>query len=299
MGALRGFVPLDIGDAQWMQDYGWALLAVAGLFIVSLYLWSYLSKHFQKMKAKEGKYLDSDVIGFLDHVVKAFILIILIFSALYVASIVSEAFRENVWNHILGYLIEIIFIIAIVLIAMLIVRILRRIAKRARVKATSQETLHTSAVEFTSLFLSYVVYVIVAVVVIVVFVSMIPGADPYSALIQFASDNVAAIMSTVVIIIAVYFVVKLIEAILEDYKFRTKKFTPQTIDLFKISIRYALYLMAVLTAIFSLLTLMGLGSVGLVLVIITFVFVVLGIALSYSTVRNIVSGIAIMDVNPF
>ncbi|MGD0057242.1 MAG: mechanosensitive ion channel domain-containing protein, partial [Methanomassiliicoccales archaeon] len=90
-----------------------------------------------------------------------------------------------------------------------------------------------------------------------------------------------------------------IEAILEDFKFRTKKFNPQAIDLFKVSIRYALYLIAFLTAIFSMMSLMGLPTVGLVLVVITFVFVCLAIALSYPTVRNVVSGLAIMDVSPF
>lgn len=80
-----------------MQDYGWAILAVVALFTISLYIWSYVSKHFEKMKRKEGKYLDSDVVEFLSIVVKAVIIIVLVFSAIYVASVISPYFRENVW----------------------------------------------------------------------------------------------------------------------------------------------------------------------------------------------------------
>jgi small-conductance mechanosensitive channel len=299
MDALPSSIALAIGDNQWMQDYGWAILAIVALLTASLYLWSYVSKHFEKMKRKEGKYLDSDVVEFLGHVVKAFIIIVLAFSAIYVASLISPYFRENVWESLLGYILEIILIIVVILLAMLIVRILRRLARRARIKSTTGETLHTSAVEFTSLFLSYVVYVAGSIIVIIIALSMIPGLDPISALEKFFADNVAGIGSTIVIVIAIYFIVKLIEAILEDYKFRTKKFNPQAIDLFKVSIRYALYLVAFLTAIFSILSLMGLPTVGLVLVVITFIFVCLGIALAYPTIRNVVSGLAIMDVSPF
>ncbi|MDD1767874.1 MAG: mechanosensitive ion channel [Methanomassiliicoccales archaeon] len=282
-----------------MQDYGWAILAIIALFTVSLYIWSYISKHFEKLKRKEGKYLDSDVVEFLDLVVKVVIIIVLVFFAIYVASLISPFFKEFVWESLLGYILDIILIIVVVLLAMLIVKILRRLSRRARIKSTTGETLHTSAVEFTSLFLSYVVYIISSIIVIIIALAMIPGIDPISALGDFLENNVAGIMSTIVIIIAIYFVVKLVEAILEDFKFRTKKFNPQAIDLFKVAIRYALYLIAFLTAIFSLLSLMGLPSVGLVLVAITFIFVCLGIALSYPTIRNVVSGLAIMDVSPF
>jgi len=299
MDALPSGTALAIGDTQWMQDYGWAILAIVALFTVSLYIWSYVSKHFEKLKRREGKYLDSDVVEFLGHVVKAVIIIVLAFFAIYVASLISPFFKEYVWESLLGYILDIILIIIVVLLAMLIVKILRRLARRARIKSTTGETLHTSAVEFTSLFLSYVVYVIGSIIVIIIALAMIPGIDPISAVEKFFEDNVAAIGSTIVIVIAVYFVVKLIEAILEDLKFRTKKFNPQAIDLFKVAIRYALYLIAFLTAIFSILSLMGLPIVGLVLVVITFVFVCLAIGLSYPTIRNVVSGLAIMDVNPF
>lgn len=299
MGVLPSLPALEFGDAQWMQDYGWALLAIVALFTVSLYLWSYISKHFEKLKRREGKYLDSDVVEFLGLVVKAIIIIVLVLSSIYVASLISPYFREHVWESSFGYILDIILIVVVILVAMLIVRILRRIARRARIKGDGEQTFHTSAIEFTSLFLSYIIYIIGATIVIVIALSMIPGIDPVSAVEDFLASNIAGIGSTAVIVVAIYFIVKLIEAILEDFKFRTKRFNPHAIDMFKVTVRYALYLTAFITAVFSLLSLMGLTVVGLVLVFIIIVFVCLGIALSYPTIRNVMSGLAIMDVSPF
>ncbi|MGD0057667.1 MAG: hypothetical protein ABSB83_07505, partial [Methanomassiliicoccales archaeon] len=178
-----------------MLDYGWAILAIIALFTISLYVWSYVSKHFEKLKRREGKYLDSDVVEFLGHVVKAVIIIVLAFSAIYVASLISPYFRENVWESLIGYILDIILIIIVILVVMLIVRILRRLARRARIRSTTGETLHTSAIEFTSLSLSYVVYIVGSIIVIIIALAMIPGIDPISALGKFLEVNVAGIGS--------------------------------------------------------------------------------------------------------
>lgn len=290
---------LEVGNTDWLEEYGWAILAFFAIFVVSLYLWSYVSKHFEKMKTKEGKYFDADVVEFLARTIKSLIIIFLIFSLIYVASFVSEFFKENIWNYFSGYIIEIIFIIILLLFTILAGKILRRISKNARIRSLRDGTIHTSAIEFTTLFLSYILYIIVAAIILFVLVSMIPGVNPYAALIDFLEKNQAAIVSTFIIIIAIYLIVKLIEAILDDYKFRTKRFNPQAIDLFKISLKYALYLVAAFTAIFSFFALMGLELVGFLLVAILFTFIILGIIFSYSTARNIVSGFTIMEMSPF
>jgi small-conductance mechanosensitive channel len=290
---------LEVGNTNWLEEYGWAILAFFALFVVSLYLWSYVSKHFERMKTKEGKYFDADVVEFLARTIKSLIIIFLIFSLIYVASFVSEFFKENIWNYFSGYIIEIIFIIVLLLLTILAGKILRRISKNARIRSLKDGTIHTSAVEFTTLFLSYVLYIIVAAIILFVLISMIPGVDPYTALADFLEKNQAAIVSIFIIILAIYLIVKLIEAILEDYKFRTKRFNPQAIDLFKISLKYALYLVAAFAAIFSFFALMGLELVGFLLVAILFTFIILGIIFSYSTARNIVSGFTIMEINLF
>jgi small-conductance mechanosensitive channel len=282
-----------------LNDYGWALLAVIGIFVFSLYIWSYLSKRFDMMRAKEGKYTDSDVIDFLDRMIKVTIILVLTFSTLWTASLISEDFREDFWNPIYGYALDIILVAVIVMIAMLIVRILRRLARRARIKSNTETSIHPSAVEFTSLFMSYVVYALTGLIVIIILISLIPNLDLYDSVVFFLQENGGELAVTAAIVIAIYFLDRLVEAILEDFKFRTKKFSVKEVDLLKMGVRYALLFIAALTAMFSVLSLMGLEAVGFVLVIVTLVFLCLALALSYSTIQNVAAGFGLMDSGPF
>jgi len=290
---------LPVGEGEWMNEFGWALLAVIGLIVFSLYIWSYLSKHFELMRAREGKYTDSDVIDFLERFIKIAIVIILLVSLFFAASILSEWFRENVWVPFLGYALDIIFIVIVVMVAMLIVRVLRRLAKRARIKSSSEESIHTTAVEFTSLFMSYVVYAVTGILVILILISMVPNFNLAAAIEEFIGENAGSLMITAIIVVAIYFFDRMVEAILEDFKFRTKRFSPKEVDFLKSGVRYSLLFIAALTAVFSILTMLGLELVGLVLVIIVITFVCLVLALSYSTIQNIVAGFGLMDTGPF
>lgn len=291
--------PLPVGEAEWMNEFGWALLAVIALIVSSLYIWSYLSRHFDIMRAKEGKYTDSDVIDFLDRFIKISIIIILLFAIFYTASLLSEWFHDNIWQPSSGYALDVILVVIVVMMAMLIVRILRRIARRARIKSSTGDSIHPSAVEFTSLFMSYIVYAVTAVIVILILISMVPDFNLVAAIEDFIAQNGGNLMITIIIVIAIYFLDRLIEAILEDFKFRTKRFSPNEVDFLKTGVRYALLFIAALTAIFSILTMLGLELVGLVLVITVITFLCLALALSYSTIRNIVAGFGLMDTGPF
>jgi len=51
--------------------------------------------------------------------------------------------------------------------------------------------------------------------------------------------------------------------------------------------------------IFSVFVMIGEQTVGLILVGVTLIFLTLGIVLFYSTIQNIVSGLALMDTSPF
>lgn len=291
--------PLEAGEATWLNEYGWAILAIMGLIVFSLYLWSYLSKQFDLMRVKEGKYTDSDVIDFLERMVKITIVLFLLYATFWAVSLISADFKNDFWDPLSSYAVDIILIVIVVMTAMLFVRILRRIARRARIKSAGEESIHPSAVEFTSLLMSYVIYVMTGIIVILIFISLIPDLDLYRAVVLFLQENGGELGITIAIVIAIYFIDRLVEAILEDFKFRTKRFSVKEVDLLKLGVRYSLFIIAALTAIFSILSLIGLETVGLLLVILTLVFICLAIALSYSTIQNIAAGFGLMDTGPF
>ncbi len=85
------------------------------------------------------------------------------------------------------------------------------------------------------------------------------------------------------------------DEILEDYKYRTKRFSPQVIDLFKSVIRYVLWTIAILTITYSLFALLNLQDVGTLFIVLVLTFIVVTLVLAYPTLRNIFSGLALMD----
>ncbi len=292
-------VPLATGDGDWLNTYGWALLFVMAMFVVSLYVWSYVSKAFDKLASKEGRYLDSDVAIFLDHMVKTVIIIMLAFLSGYVTSLVWSEFRDIVWIPYLNVIVDVIIIAVIVLVSMLIVHIFRRIAKRERMTRREVTTFGRSTVELTSLVMSYVVYLIAVVLTLIILITLIPTLNPYQAAADFLNKNGTVIGTIAVIIVAIFLVMRLIGEVLEDFKYRTKKFNPQVIDLFRAVIGYSLWTVAFLTIVFSIFSLFNLAEIGLILVILILSLVMVGVALSYSTIRNIFAGLAIMDSSPF
>jgi small-conductance mechanosensitive channel len=292
-------VPLATGDPVWMDTYGWPALFVMAMFVVSLYVWSYVSKAFDRMATKEGKYFDSDVVHFLDRMVKSGIVILLSFFSGYVASLVWKDFKHQIWTPYLNVIIDVIIIVVIVLVAMLIVHILRRIAKRERMANREVASFGRSNKEMTILVMSYVVYLIAVTLTLIIIITLIPTLNPYQAASEFLNKNGAVVGTIIVIIIAIYLVMRLIGEVMEDFKYRTKKFNPQVIDLFRTLIGYSLWTIAFLTIVFSIFSLFNLAEIGFILVILIMSVILVGVSLSYSTIRNIFAGLAIMDSSPF
>ncbi len=292
-------VSLATGDGDWLNTYGWAILFVMAMFVVSLYVWSYVSKAFDRLSSKEGKYLDSKVAIFLKHMIKTIIVIMLSFLSGYVASLVWMEFRDDVWSPYLYVIVDVIVIVIIILVAMLIVHLFRRIAKQERMTKREVSTFGRSTVEMTSLVMGYVVYLIAVALTLIIVTTLIPTLNPFQAAADFLNKNGTVVGTIIVIIIAIFLVLRLIDEVMEDFKYRTKKFNPQVVDLFRAVIGYALWTIALLTIVFSLFSLFNLAEIGLILVILIMAFIMVFVVLSYSTIRNIFAGLAIMDSSPF
>ena len=292
-------LPFEVGDAQWMNDYGWAILALVGVFTLSLYLWSYLRKNFEIWKAHEGRYFDSEVLDYTRRMALLFIISLLVISAYIVVSWTLKLTSDQVWPALTVDVFKVMSIIIILLVARLIVLVLGRVARRSRANAGVGNSM-PSALEFSSLLLSYIIYVGSAILVLLIILSMFTPLDMvFKGLQEFLVNNEGSIAVTVAIIVGLFFTVRLVDTILEDVKFRSKKFNPQVIDLLESAIRYALIIIGFLIVVFNLFVMVGMEAVGILLVVVTLIFICLGIALSYSTIQNIVSGLALMDTSPF
>jgi small conductance mechanosensitive channel len=299
MAAAQWSSAFAADTSEWLSTYGWPLLLLFMALVVCLYIWSYLNKNLEKMKRVDSDYLDGDVVEYLGLMAKTTMIVVLVFLLAYVLSLLWPEFNDLVWVPYLDLALKLVIILVVLMFAGLIAKVLRHFSRRSRIASKGVKGRSGSAVEFTSLLLSYIVYVAAAVVVLIVLMTYFADINTLDWLSQFWDENASRIEALFVFWVAVILITRLTNAIFEDYKFRTKKFNPQVIDLFKSLVRNVLYLIAFLVSIFLLFTIMGLQEVGLVLVITIVVFICLGIALSYPTVKNIVAGLAIMNTEIF
>jgi small-conductance mechanosensitive channel len=278
-----------------MSEVGWPLLFwIAGL-VISLYIWSYLTRTFDKMKRQCGKYIDGSVASAIELAIKVGIVSILVLSGLYVLSLAWPEFKTSIWDPLIPYAIDLTIIVFIFLIARILVHFMRHIALMNRTCEPEEVDLKRKTLRTTSLVLSYVIYIIAMVVALLVILALIPDLDVVDSLSTFLNDHFALLITVIVIILAIYFIIKLVEEILEDYKYRTKRISPQVIDLFSTVIRYVLWTIALLTITYSMFSLLNLQDVGLLLIILVLTFIVITLILAYPTLSNIFSGLALMD----
>jgi small-conductance mechanosensitive channel len=289
----------EIGDAQWMNEVGWPILALVGVLTVSLYVWSYLSKNYENWKAHEGRYFDSDVLDASRRTAFIFIVSLFLLCTYIVISIILNLTSDPSWGGVTNPLFKLFTIIIIILASRLAVMVLNRMVRKHRADRMGGNAM-PAALEFSTLLLSYAIYIISAILVLLMAFSIFMNLNTlFGDITDFLSSKEPDILATLAIVIGIYLAIKMEETILEDIKFRSRKFNPQVIDLIQVGIRYILKIIGVLIVIFNLFSIIGMGDVGILLVLVTLIFICLAIVMAHSTIQNIISGLVLMDTSPF
>lgn len=283
-----------------MNDVGWPILALVGVLTVSLYLWSYLSKNYEIWKANEGRYFDFEVLEASRRMAFIFIVSLLFLCCYVVLSLVFHLTTNSAWPEVTSGVFKLFAMLIIILAARLVVMVLNKLARKHRTDGAGSKGM-PAALEYSAVIVSYAIYIVSSIIVLLLAVSIFTKDLDlvYNNLGTFISEKNPAILGTIAVIVGIYLAIKMEETILEDVKFRSRKFNPQVIDLIQVGIRYILTIIGVLIVIYNLFFIIGMGDVGVLLVLVTLIFIILGIVMSYSTVQNIVSGLVLMDTSPF
>lgn len=297
MPALPAF---EVGDAEWMNDVGWPILALVGVLTVSLYLWSYLSKNYEIWKAHEGRYFDVEVLEASRRMAFIFIVSLLFLCCYVVVSLVFHLTNHPDWPEVTSALFKLFAMLIIILAARLVVMVLNRMARKHGTETAPGKKM-PAALEYSAVILSYVIYIVSSILVLLLAISIFTKDLDlvFSNIGTFISAKNPAILGTIAVIVGIYLAIKMEETILEDVKFRSRKFNPQVIDLIQVGIRYILTIIGVLIVLYNLFYIIEMGDVGVLLVLVTLIFIILGIVMSYTTVQNIISGLVLMDISPF
>ncbi len=284
-------------------DYAPYILAILGIIVITLYSLTYLDRYFKYLKVKERKYeyIDERTFDLIYQAYSYIVLITVIISLMYIASMASPLIKTETWLFI-RYTANVFLAIIILLITATITRIVGKIMdhliKTARVD--TKAVLRTRMLLIMDLLLRYMIYLIGGLIALLI---LLTAADLGPHLVigieEFIEASLPDIFLIIFLLIITYFISKFIGSILEDIKKHSTKFAPPVIDVYKTGLRYGLYLIVTAILISILLGMAGLAQAGL-MVILTFIFViaVLVVLILSTPLKNIVSGFVLMNSDP-
>lgn len=279
-----------------------SVLLILGLSAVFMWVLAAASRRFEVMKIQESKWLDRDTIGFIQRVFQLVWVILVSIAMLAIAQTRSQALRDFL-TWLIARVPAIFLVVVVILGAAIIVRILHRFAGflRGELKVKPSKTAPERALAMTELVLKYAIYTVAVVVAFLGGVRALPASDQagFEAVIALPQIEPAVLVSFLVLLILAIIADRLVDSLFEDFKQRTRKFSARVLDEFKALVRYAVWVIAVIVAIFLALDII-LTAERLVVFAVAFVLVfVVAALISADALRNVLAGVTLMLADPF
>lgn len=288
---------------EFLLIHGIYLFIFIILLIVIGMIWSYISKLLLYMRKKEGKYLDMDTIDFLETFVKILILIGLIVGVIYIISRVYFVVDEYIWMPLFLYLPSIIGIIVVSFVTILTAKVLRRFMKylRGHLEEKPTKVVSPRTITIIEVLIVYAIYVIGFLVVLVIGLAAIGLYDIIiQGTINFLTSSIAYITFIIVTLFIFYFAAKLTDSFFEDFKGKSKRLTPQMIDVTKSFARYIIYFIAGIIVVFALLSMFGLKEMGTTILTLATLGISFIIAMAATgSIGNAISGMILLSTRPY
>lgn len=286
-----------------IEIYGPWVLAIVFLFIALLYLTAYFSRHIQSLKIKGSAFFDDATLDFIN--TGGQYLMVIIFAVLMVATgcASDEWLWENVWTPFSRY-VPYIFSIAIILFfSTLIIMVIHRMIMNLRdeIKDDEEKLMRFRILGIIDIILKWTINIIVWTIVILLGLAMI-GLHEWvtSSTINFLEEKLPSIVFLIVWIFIIYFITRTLESFLTDIKKRSTTISPQMVDLGGTVTRYGLWIFTVILIIYTVLNIFSLEGIStFVMLFFAIIFVIGAVIVLATPLRNIFSGITIINLKPF
>ncbi len=297
------------------QDLAGFLVSAWPAFVITfflgvaiLYLVAYVSRFFEYLKAQESRYLDRRTLDLTRKIlVGTWIGLVVILILVSFAANISEmrGTVRAVVLHVPSILLVVFALTGSVIGVRAVTRHLSY--RRGLLEEKPEAVLPSRSLATMEVIAKYSIYGLGVLVAILGGLGLLPPEDAtirqliddviFAPLAPLLNPGYLTLLFTTVILLVIG--LRLADSIFDDFKARTSKFTPLVIDLFRTFSKYALYGVAALAIIFLTLS-TGLSADQLILIGLTLVLVaLLAVLVLYDPIRNILSGIALINTDPF
>jgi small-conductance mechanosensitive channel len=306
MLTLMPLSPFDLGGdiSEFFGNFGLIILGIIIMFVVMLYGLAYFSRYIEFQKLKESKYLDDSILNMINKAVHIIVVFIVFMLSIVLMQTKSDTVREGLIAFFEFF--PAIFVVIVILFTVYVfMKVLERliISLRSQVSREGEEIEASKFLSLTEVFLKYTIYTLGTLFAIFGGLAALPSGD----LKNWVVDNVFGPLGTkwqslafiIITILIGYALYILIDSVLEDWKKRTKKFSPRVIDVFRSISKYLfIFISGVVIALILLSTIVSETEVYVIAIGFTIMAAGVVIALA-GPIRNVLSGIVLMMADPF
>ncbi len=296
-------------DLAGFLAVSWPAFVVTFFLVVAvLYLVAYVNRFFEYLKAQESRHLDRRTLELIKKILVGTwigLVAILILVSFAISIVEMRGAVRVVVLHVPSILLVIFALAGSVIGARSVARYLSY--RRGLLEEKPETVLPSRSFATMEVISKYTIYGLGLLVAILGGLGLLPPEDAtirqlideaiFAPLAPLLNASYLTVLFTTIILLVIG--LRLADSVFDDFRARSRKFTPLVIDLFRSFTKYALYGGAVLAIVFLTLS-TGLSAdqlilVGLVLVLLTLTAVLV----LYDPISNILSGIALINTDPF
>ncbi|MEE9592488.1 MAG: mechanosensitive ion channel domain-containing protein [Thermoplasmata archaeon] len=293
---------------QFVQTFWPAFVLTFFIFVAFLYVFAYLNRFFEYLKAQESRYLDRRTLELIKRVIIGtwtFLGLIVVLVAFSAGSPLVRSYTEQVVLHTPS----ILFVMFVLMAALVSARAVRRYLAylRGQLEEKPEKVIPARSLAVTEVITRYALYLFGVVVAAIGGLALLPPQNPLVAefINQFILAPLAPYLSAsfLTVLIATFVImavaVRVAESFFTEFKTRTTKYNPRVVELFRTATKYAIYAGAALALIFLILS-VNLSAdqlllIGLILVIGGFA----GVLVLYEAISDALAGVALINADPY
>lgn len=293
-----------------MESAGAYLIAIFAIILFTAYGFIFLRRGIKYLKMKDARYVDEDILDFLETSIKVIWGLVVLFACLALLGLAWGWFWDNIWLRMTfdpvtgrGYIVPFMSCVFVVVIVGLLIKVVHCVLQynAGNLKAKPKKPMNPRVALLIELFIKYFLIAFGVILIVTIGLTTVGYYDMIvGGLLTWLSKNKTRLIFIAFVVILGGFFIRVFDTFFGDMKKKETTFSPQIMDVARISSRYFIYLIIGIVLLYSSMQMFELQETGMILVVVIIVCLgIIGAIAATSNLRNAMSGIILMMLRPF
>ncbi|MCJ2532164.1 MAG: hypothetical protein LN413_07705, partial [Candidatus Thermoplasmatota archaeon] len=293
---------------QFVLTFWPAFVLTFFIFVAFLYIFAYLNRFFEYLKAQESRYLNRRTLELIKRILIGTWTFLAVVVVLVPFSAGSPVIRDYTVQAIL-HMPSILFVTFVLMATIVAAGAVRRYLTylRGQLEDKPEKVIPARSFAVTEVIVRYALYPFGVVVAAIGSLALLPPQN--STVADFVSRYLLAPLapylrvSFITVLIATFVImaiaVRVADSFFSDFKVRTTKYNLRVLELFRTTTKYAIYAGAALAIIFLVLSVNFSADQLLLIGLILVIGGIAGVLVLYEAISDALAGVALINADPY